>query len=200
MFRLCLLRQNLCEFTFLSWGRTSLLRRRLERVVHNKVHLLRIPDRGRRQMGGGPQQQLSLTMLQLHALQGKYGGQKLLCEGRTDFLQKSRHKALSCVRRTSRDKASLWRPENLFAKVMQEVRKSIKKWSCEYLLLNRKNLWMLHILVIKRSKFTHFLESAYLSIRCHPFSLYWAFMATATCVCNALLFHFYGSLNNLWCV
>ena len=112
---------------------------RLERVVHNKVHLLRIPDRGRRQMGGGPQQQLSLTMLQLHgkntalqildwnepgpsfncckynkfwkiferffesifihvsftaALQGKYGGQKLLCEGRTDFLQKSRHKAL----------------------------------------------------------------------------------------------------------
>jgi len=105
-----------------------------------------------------------------------------------------------CVGRTSRDKASLWRPENLFAKVMQEVKKSIKKWSCEYLLLNQKNLWMLHILVIKRSKFTHFLESAYLSIRCHPSSLYWAFMATATCVCNALLFHFYGSLSNLWCV
>jgi len=32
-----------------------------------------------------------------------------------------------CVGRTSRDKASLWRPENLFAKVMQEVKKIYQK-------------------------------------------------------------------------
>ncbi len=39
---------------------------RLERAVHNEVCCLWIPYRGWRQMGGGSQQQLSLTVFQLH--------------------------------------------------------------------------------------------------------------------------------------
>ena len=47
---------------------------RLERAVHDKVRLLRLPDRGRRPMGGGPQQQLPQPVLQLHGEFGKEMG------------------------------------------------------------------------------------------------------------------------------
>ena len=53
---------NLCiTLVRVDWIRIC----RLERAVHNEVCLLRIPNWSRRPMGGGDQQQLSLTVLQL---------------------------------------------------------------------------------------------------------------------------------------
>lgn len=39
---------------------------RLEHAVHDEVRLLQVPDRGRRQVGGGARQRVPLELLQLH--------------------------------------------------------------------------------------------------------------------------------------
>lgn len=90
MLRLCLLWKNIREFSILSWGRATLLRRRLERVVHNEVRLLRLSHWGRRQMGRGPEQQLPQSVLQLHSLQEEPWRQRIFRQGRKAVLQEPR--------------------------------------------------------------------------------------------------------------
>jgi len=56
--QLRLLREAVRQLSLLPRGRAALLRRRLERAVYDEVCVLRVPYRSRRQVGGGPKQQL----------------------------------------------------------------------------------------------------------------------------------------------
>jgi len=73
-------------------------------------------------------------------MQRQHGGQKFLCEGGQDFLQKSRRKTLSCARRILRVKVSLSKLGSHSARAMQGDKikttnsKFAKKYlKCEYL-------------------------------------------------------------------
>jgi len=87
--QLCILCKTICQFSILPWGRSAILRRRLEWAVYDKVRVLWVPDRGWRPMGWGSEQQLPLTVLQLHVVQEESGGSELFRQSGEALLQGS---------------------------------------------------------------------------------------------------------------
>ena len=126
MLQLHLLRQAFWQQSVLPGRRIALLRSWLEWAVYHEMLCMWIPSRGWRSLGGGPKQQLSQSVLQLHDVQEESWGSKLLCERRSPVLQKSR--ALRSYALDHRKwSMEWWEKKNRKSKIMKRKSNENKK-------------------------------------------------------------------------